>query len=156
MTVQTNDSRDREVMVKASCIRPWGPAILRGLAKKCPSCGKGNLYGKFLKINDHCPHCGEELYHHRADDAPPYFTIFILGHILIPLIFFVETVYRPAVWVHLSIWIPLTVIATLCLLPCVKGATLALQWALCMHGFEYAAVCAPATPPDDLTNGPAD
>ena len=156
MTVQIKDSTDNEVMTKKSCSRPWGPAILRGLAKKCPSCGKGDLFGKFLKINDYCPHCGEELYHHRADDAPPYFTIFILGHILVPLIVFVEKVYRPEIWVHLSIWFPLTIIATLFLLPRVKGATLALQWALCMHGFEYAAVCAPAKPKEDLANSAAE
>jgi uncharacterized protein (DUF983 family) len=120
--------------------------MLRGFSKKCPSCGKGNLFYKFLKINDHCPNCGEDLYHHRADDAPPYFTIFIVGHILLPLILGVEKLWRPEVRIHLSIWFPLTIFLTVFLLPRIKGAVLAIQWALCMHGFEFAALCAPANP----------
>ena len=66
--------------------RDWWQAVRRGLSLKCPSCGIGKMYRAYLKVNDTCPHCGEELHHHRADDAPPYFTIFILGHIVVPLV----------------------------------------------------------------------
>jgi uncharacterized protein (DUF983 family) len=38
--------------------------------------------------------------------------------------------------VHMAIWLPLTLIASLWLLPRVKGALVGLQWALYMHGFE--------------------
>jgi uncharacterized protein (DUF983 family) len=38
-------------------------------------------------------------------------------------------------WLHLSIWVPLTVILALALLQPVKGAIVGLQWALYMHGF---------------------
>ena len=34
-------------------------AMLRGLRQKCPACGKGPLYGKYLKVTDVCPVCGE-------------------------------------------------------------------------------------------------
>jgi len=156
MTVQIDDSSNQTPRTKTNTSRPWAAAILRGFSKKCPSCGKGSLYASFLKINESCPHCDEELHHHRADDAPPYFTIFILGHILLPMIIVVEKLYRPEVWVHLSIWFPLTVLLTLFLLPRVKGATLALQWALCMHGFEYAAVCAPLNRSNDKMVDPAE
>jgi hypothetical protein len=44
--------------------------------------------------------------------------------------------YRPALWVHAALWLPLTVILTLLVLPLVKGALVALQWALLMHGFD--------------------
>jgi len=153
MTVQiTKDSNPVAVEIadgksKHKCgDRKWWPAIVRGFSKKCPACGSGNLFYAFLKISKRCPQCNEELHHHRADDAPPYFTIFIVGHILLPAIISVEKIWRPEVWVHLSIWFPLTIILTVWLLPRLKGATLALQWALCMHGFEYSALCAPVTP----------
>ena len=73
---------------------------------------------------------------HRADDAPPYFTVVIVGHIVVGLVLFVEMTYRPPLWVHAALWAPLTIILALVLLPSIKGALIALQWALRMHGFD--------------------
>lgn len=119
--------------------RPLLQSIMRGSRGKCPSCGAGKLFRKYLKIADQCQHCSEELHHHRADDAPPYFTIFIVGHILVPLALAVERYWHPAMFIHMAIWLPLAVLLTLVLLPIVKGAVVGLQWALRMHGFEYTA-----------------
>src|SRR6476659_720401 len=83
-----------------------------------------------------CPACGEALHHHRADDAPPYFTIVIVGHIVVGLVLAVEMAYRPPIWVHEAIWLPLTVLLALLLLPVIKGALVGLPWALLMHGFD--------------------
>jgi uncharacterized protein (DUF983 family) len=79
------------------------------------------------------------LHHHRADDAPPYFTIVIVGHIVVGLVLAVEMAYRPPLWVHAALWLPLTLILTLVVLQVVKGALVALQWALLMHGFDPEA-----------------
>lgn len=147
MTVEITTQSNKPAQKSGAHKRAWWPAMLRGFATKCPSCGTGSLYSGFLKINDTCPSCSEELHHHRADDAPPYFTIFIVGHILLPAILAVEKIWHPAVWVHLSLWFPLTIFLTLFLLPRIKGAVLALQWALRMHGFEYSALCSPAKQP---------
>jgi uncharacterized protein (DUF983 family) len=73
--------------------------------------------------------------HHQADDAPPYFTILIAGHIVIPLLMMTELTFAPPLWLHLLIWVPLTAILSLVLLPSVKGAIVGLQWAQKMHGF---------------------
>ena len=94
------------------------------------------MFRRYLKVADACPHCGEELHHHRADDAPAYFTIVIVGHIVVSLVLAVEMAFRPALWLHLALWLPLTVILTLVFLPSVKGALVGLQWALRMHGFD--------------------
>ena len=51
--------------------RPLAEAMMRGMAGHCPNCGQGPLFEGFLKVRDTCPVCGEALYHHRADDAPP-------------------------------------------------------------------------------------
>ena len=116
--------------------RPIFQSMLRGAMHKCPACGTGALYWRFLKVADACPKCGEELHHHRADDAPPYFTIVIVGHIVVGLVLAVEMAYRPPLWVHAALWMPLTVILALVLLPSIKGALIGLQWALRMHGFD--------------------
>lgn len=112
------------------------PSLLRGAKGKCPACGAGNLYTGFLKVTDKCPNCGEALHHHRADDAPAYFTIVIVGHVIVSLVLMVEVAYRPPIWLHMSIWLPLTIILSLALLVPIKGALVSLQWALLMHGFD--------------------
>lgn len=118
--------------------RSVGQAMLKGARSKCPSCGKGSLFRRYLKVADTCNHCSEELHHQRADDAPPYLTIFLVGHILLPLVLWVEMTMHPALWIHAVMWIPLTVaLSMLCLSP-IKGAVVGLQWALYMHGFDPA------------------
>jgi uncharacterized protein (DUF983 family) len=119
--------------------RSWQQAMWRGFTCSCPACGKGRMFGKFLKVADSCEACGEELHHHRADDAPPYFTMFIVGHIVIPLILVVEKLWAPALPVHFMIWTAVTLALSFALMPAVKGAIVGLQWALRMHGFDYAA-----------------
>ncbi len=111
-------------------------AMKHGARQKCPNCGEGAIFSAFLKIVDSCAHCDEELHHNRADDAPPYFTIFIIGHIIIPLMLLMEIYIFPPIWVHIAIWIPLAIILTFYFLPRVKGALVGLQWALYMHGFD--------------------
>lgn len=115
--------------------RPALGSMLRGFAGHCPACGRGNLFRKFLKVADNCPSCGEELHHHQADDAPPYFTIMIVGHIVVPIMLWLELEYLPPLWVHAAIWPALTLLLSLWFLPRVKGAVVGLQWALRMHGF---------------------
>jgi len=94
------------------------------------------MFRRYLKVADECPACGEALHHHRADDAPPYFTIVIVGHIVVGLLLAVEMAYRPPLWLHAVIWLPLTVLLALLILPSIKGALVGLQWALLMHGFD--------------------
>ena len=116
--------------------RNLAPAMIAGARKRCPACERGKLYTSFLKVVDNCPECREALHHQRADDAPPYFTILIVGHIIVSLLLIVELAYAPPLWLHFSIWMPLTVILALWILPRVKGALIALQWSFFMHGFD--------------------
>lgn len=113
---------------------PW-QAMGRGLMCRCPACGKGKIFAGYLKVRHSCEACGTELHHQRADDAPPYFTMFIVGHIIVAGVLALEKALAPEAWVHLVLWLPATVIMSLALLPVVKGALIGLQWALKMHGF---------------------
>jgi uncharacterized protein (DUF983 family) len=115
--------------------RPLGQAMWRGFRNRCPNCGKGAVLHGYLKVNDSCAACAEDLSHQRADDAPPYLTMVIVGHIVVPLMLLVWTLTSLPSWVHLSIWIPLTLVMTLTLLRPIKGAVVGLQWANRMHGF---------------------
>ena len=110
--------------------------MLRGLRQRCPCCGEAPIYRAYLKPVDACSSCGTLLDEMRTDDIAPYFTILIVGHIIAPLLLFLESNYAPPVWVHLSIWPPLILALTLLGLPRVKGAALAVMWHLGMKGNE--------------------
>ncbi|MFN3627899.1 MAG: DUF983 domain-containing protein [Parvibaculum sp.] len=110
-------------------------AMLRGMVCRCPACGKGKLFNGFLTVSPTCSACGTELHHHRADDAPPYFTIMVVGHVVVPMLLWTELAFAPPVWLHMTIWPALTLFLSLALLPRIKGAVVGWQWALRMHGF---------------------
>lgn len=116
--------------------RDLGQAVKRGILGRCPNCGQGRLFGKFLKVVDECSVCHEKFKHHRADDAPAYVVILIVGHIIVPLALLVEKLYQPPHWLAFSIWLPLTLLMSLVLLQPVKGMIVAWQWAQRMHGFD--------------------
>src|SRR4051812_3793488 len=80
-------------------------AVRRGMAKHCPACGRAPLFAAYLKVRDVCPSCGTELHHHRADDAPPYFTMVIVGHIVIGAVLAAERMFAPPTWMHLALWL---------------------------------------------------
>jgi uncharacterized protein (DUF983 family) len=114
-------------------------AMRRGFRGRCPRCGEGKLFRAFLKVDNNCSVCGLDFTPHRADDLPAYLVIVIVGHILVPIILWIETDYAPPVWLQLSIYLPVTLIASLGLLQPVKGAVVGMQWALRMHGFDENA-----------------
>jgi uncharacterized protein (DUF983 family) len=113
-------------------------ALWRGFLGTCPGCGEGRLFGRFLKVTGACPVCGEEFHHHRADDFPAYLVIVVVGHIIVPMVLSVETHYAPSYWIHLALWLPLTLVMSLGLLQPTKGLVVALLWLAGMHGFEAA------------------
>lgn len=116
--------------------RPVWPAIRRGAAGLCPNCGRGRMFSAYLKVNQKCSACGTPLDVHRADDAPPYLTILVVGHIVGALMLLAETYDDSApIWLHALVWPTLAVALCLWLLPVFKGGLIAYQWSLRMHGF---------------------
>lgn len=110
-------------------------SLMRGLIGRCPNCGVGPMFTGFIKVREACPHCGQALFHHRADDAPPYVVTFIVGHVIVGMMLHVEVAYTPPMWVHALLWVPLTLLMCLVLLRPVKGAIVGYQWSHRMHGF---------------------
>ncbi|MGH1368660.1 MAG: DUF983 domain-containing protein [Maritimibacter sp.] len=122
----------------ASDLRPeraLKPAIWRGWRRKCPNCGTGPLMKSYLKVNDSCSVCGEELHHQRADDGPAYLTILAVGHVMAPCLHIGFVQFRPDPLVFGAILGIGTVALSLYLLPRFKGFMVGFQWAKRMHGF---------------------
>jgi uncharacterized protein (DUF983 family) len=117
--------------------RSGGQAAWRGFRCRCPSCGEGKLFKGYLKPVVECSVCHEALDGQRSDDLPPYITIFAVGHIMVPPILMNEMSANPwPLWVHFSVWVPLTLVLTLLLMQPVKGAVIGMQWGLRLHGFD--------------------
>lgn len=110
-------------------------SMKRGFLCRCPNCGEGRLFRKFLKPVDNCAVCGEDYTHQRADDLPAYLTIIVVGHITLGGFLFTDMSFQVSSWIHLAIWAPLTLILALALIQPIKGGVIGLQWATRMHGF---------------------
>lgn len=109
---------------------PWpvpslGSALKRGLAGRCPACGKTQAFAGFLRIVGACPACHAPLGNARADDAPPYFVILITAHIVIPLMLIAQRFGNPSQLVLSAIFVPLALVLAVGLLRPVKGGVLA-------------------------------
>ncbi len=108
--------------------------LTRGFQRKCPNCGQGHLFKGYLKVRPNCDVCGHDNGQYRADDAPPYFTILIVGHIIIGPMLAFNFIWTWPVGLVLGLTLPTLLILTLALLPLVKGAVIGFHWAAQIKG----------------------
>lgn len=122
--------------------RPLLRSMLRGLVCRCPKCGEGKLFAGYLRAVPHCSACGEAFDGvHRADDLPPYLTVFVIGHLVIALFMALDEMVALSMGANLAIFIPLTLVLCLAMLRPMKGLTIGLQWSMRMHGFGEGREC---------------
>jgi uncharacterized protein (DUF983 family) len=103
-------------------------SALRGLACKCPRCGKGKLFNGFLTLRENCDACGLDYAFIDAGDGPAVFVILIAGAIVVGAALIVEVKYQPPFWVHAALWLPLILVVTLWPLRAMKSLLIALQF----------------------------
>lgn len=115
--------------------RPLVTALLRGWQRRCPRCGAGPMLRGYLTVRDACPVCGESLHHQRAGDAPAWLTLLVVSLLLALALFAVLMEFSPDPGVLATLCGIGSVALSLFLLPRLKGAMVALQWARRMHGF---------------------
>ena len=118
---------DRTVAQPAWPVPPLLTAVGRGILGRCPACGQTCCFQGYLKVVPQCSVCTAPLGSLRADDLPPYVTIFIVGHVIIGLMIWVENTWRPDFWVQAALWLPISLVLTLALLRPVKGGVLGLM-----------------------------
>ena len=103
-------------------------SALRGIACRCPRCGKGKLYAGFLDLRPNCDCCGLDYAFIDAGDGPAVFVIMIAGAIVVACALIVEVKFQPPFWVHAVLWVPLTLVVTLWPLRAMKSLLIALQF----------------------------
>ena len=102
--------------------------VVRGLACKCPRCGKGRLYAGFLTLRPACEKCGLDYAFIDSGDGPAVFIIMIAGAIVVGAALIVEVKYQPPFWLHATLWLPLILATTLLPLRSMKSLLIALQF----------------------------
>jgi uncharacterized protein (DUF983 family) len=103
-------------------------AFASGITCRCPRCGEGRLFTGFLTVAPRCPVCGLDLGFASSGDGPAVFVIFIVSPVVIGLAVLFEALVHPAPYVHLIVWIPVTVLLCLALLRPFKAIIIALQY----------------------------
>jgi uncharacterized protein (DUF983 family) len=143
----------------ASQTRPDLPATLkaaawRGIKGQCPRCGQARLFGKFLKPVAQCPSCHQDWTGHQADDLPPYISIFLTGHLLAPVLIAMGMSEQLPLGVMIGLAMVLATVVMLAILQPAKGATIALQWWLGMHGLAPGGRSELDAPPKGVAGSP--
>lgn len=115
---------------------PLGTAMWRGLRGLCPTCGEGRLFARYLRQVESCAACDEPLGHIRSDDAAPWLTILVVGHIAVPVILSVERYSQWPTWLAMTVWPLFALGLTLVVLPRAKGLLVSIIWATRAPGSE--------------------
>ncbi|CAN7271967.1 DUF983 domain-containing protein [Aminobacter sp. LjRoot7] len=108
----------------------WPPVepIAAGLKGRCPRCGEGRLFSSFLSVGKECGVCRLDYSFADAGDGPAVFVILIIGFVVVGLALWLEVNFGPPLWLHLLLWIPLTVVLSLGSLRLIKGVLITLQY----------------------------
>ena len=132
-----------------------GAALLRGLRGKCPRCGEARLFRKWIKPVDTCAHCNQDWSVQQADDFPAYIGIFVVGHLLAPVVIAMIGTYGISAWLTLAIILPVAVAMLIGMLQPVKGGVIAFLWWFGIGAFKQERPKPPVVPrplddPQDL------
>lgn len=102
--------------------------ILSGITCRCPKCGQGKLFKGYLSLAPACSVCGLDYGFADSGDGPAVFVIFLVAPLVIALALVVGSIVPMAPWLHLVVWIPVTLLLCLALLPPFKGVLVNLQF----------------------------
>ncbi len=101
----------------------------RGLLGRCPHCGEGKLFDGYLTVVQKCSVCGDPLGLYRAADGPAFFTMSIIGLLLIPVLGFGFVLFRSDPLTLALVVTACILVLTLVVLRLVKGAFIGHLWA---------------------------
>lgn len=111
----------------AALYPPLSP-VSTGLRCRCPRCGEAPLFSGLLTVQERCPVCGLDYAAVDSGDGPAVFVILILGFIVVGLALLVEVKFEPPIWLHMVLWLPLTLVGSIALLRPFKAVLIALQF----------------------------
>lgn len=69
--------------------------LSRGWRRKCPQCGQGNLYSRWMRLHEHCPACGLKYLENQGDLLGPLMFLDRVLFMVPTIVLFYFGVWRP-------------------------------------------------------------
>jgi len=111
-----------------TALYPDLPVMQTGLAARCPRCGEGKLYQSLLRPVERCAMCGLDMSFAEEGDGPAVLVILLLGFVIAGLAIATHYLINPPIWVHVLLWLPVTLALSLISLRAMKGIMIAAQY----------------------------
>jgi len=126
-TLESTATATDAQIAKRSAPNLW-LGLRRGASRACPACGEGKLFCGYLAVIPTCPVCANDNEQYPSDDFAPYVTMFLVLHLMVPILLTADRVWDLPMGLELAIALPIFAIATLALLPFAKGAVIGFAW----------------------------
>jgi uncharacterized protein (DUF983 family) len=81
-----------------------------------------------ISFSDQCGACALDFTQFNVGDGPAAFLIMIVGAIITALAIIVQLRFEPPYWVHILLWLPLTIVLVVGFLRIAKAALLILEY----------------------------
>ena len=94
----------------------------------CPRCGSRTLFDGVARFAARCGNCGLDFSRFNVGDGPVAFLTLLVGAVVVMLAIWMELAVEPPFWVHILVWLPLSIALTVGGLRVAKGALLASEY----------------------------
>lgn len=117
------DGEDRKFELPASA------NLMKAAAMgECPRCGSRTLFKSVVSFADRCTSCDLDYSRFNVGDGPAAFLTLAIGTVLAILAIMVDQWFHPPFWVHVILWVPLTIGMVLYGLRIAKGMLLIVEY----------------------------
>jgi uncharacterized protein (DUF983 family) len=93
----------------------------------CPDCGAKTLFSRVTRFADTCATCGVNFSRYNVGDGPAAFLIMGVGALILAGAILLHLTLAPPFWVHVVLWVPLTIGLTVAGLRVAKAVLLIIE-----------------------------
>lgn len=115
-------------MVQAMAEPSPPPLLSAASLGLCPRCSAPTLFDGKIRFAERCRMCALDYSQFNVGDGPAAFLTLIVGAVIVTLALMLELKVNPPFWVHLLLWVPLTIVSVVISLRVAKGALLTLEY----------------------------
>lgn len=95
---------------------------------RCPRCGTGALFSGLIAFAPACTTCHLDFAAFNVGDGAASFLVLVVGAIVTGLAMWLELARAPPWYVHVLLWLPLTVLLSLALMRFAKALLLGIEY----------------------------
>jgi len=105
------------------------PSIVEvGLRGVCPRCGAKTLFDGLIRFAPRCRACGLDYAAFNVGDGPAAFLTLVIGALVCAAAIIFELVASPPWWLHVLLWVPITIFLVVASLRVAKGMLIASEY----------------------------